>query len=97
MAITSDQLPLKQLAEEGGAGVDAGDVADERLSETRGEAGDVVTRLVCVREDDVRRLELPNQLLKGQRIAVRGVFLEKRMLHCVCRGGRLTRNFNKFV
>ena len=61
-------------------GFDAGDVADEDLVEAGGEARGEVAHLIGVREDDVGRLDVLDELGAGGGVAVGGVGVQQGMV-----------------
>ena len=78
MAVVRVEFALEELADEDGLSPSlrmADDVADEDLSEARGETRREVADLVGVREDDECRVELLDELLEADDVAVGGVGL----------------------
>ena len=76
MAVFRIHFPLEKLPYERWTGFQSHHIADEHLAESCREAWNEIANLIGVWKDDVGRLELPNQLLKGEHIAVGSVVRE---------------------
>ena len=95
--VNAVQAALHELTSESWTFVDGDYVADKYLSEPCGQTRDIIARLVGVREDDIRRFELSNQLLEGEHVAVCGVVSKSRVLDGIGHGRRFPCGLNEDV